>query len=286
MGNVDGYLAKNLRLLCSYHDFVAEVARKLGMNRQQIMKYLSGASHPSARSLRRLCDFFGVEEYEIVMPDDQFRDVVRLRPSLPASPGLTPALVSMLFKGAAVPTSQLRPYEGYYYEFRYSFTSPEFILKSLIHIYERDGVMMYKSIERLKRPHAFSGTGSVDAFKYSGILLMIGNRIHMIDHERTLGQELSHMVLFPPYRSSIAALRGMKMGVTATDAHEPIACRVVLEKIGRRINLRRGISLCGLYPPDSENVPRSTLAYLGRRSDHRPVMFSAAADPTDPGVPA
>lgn len=283
---MESYFSKNLRLLCSYHNSIADVARRTGMNRQQIMKYLSGAAYPSARSLRRLCDFFGVEEYEIVMPDDQFRDVVRLRPSLPVSPGLTPAVVSMLFKGAASHTSQLRAYTGYYYEFRYSFTSPALVLRSLIHVYEREGLMMYKSIERLKHHDASTNPGSVDVFKYSGILLMIGNRIHMIDHERVLGQELSHMILFPPYRSRISALRGMKVGVTANDAHEPIASRVVLEKIGRQIDLRRGISLCGLYVPEAESVPQSVLAYLGHRSDGRPVVFSSAADPKDFGPPS
>lgn len=278
---MESYFSRNLRLLCSYHNSVADVARKVGMNRQQIMKYLSGAAFPSARSLRRLCDFFGVEEYEIVMPDDQFRDVVRLKPSLPVSPGLTPAIVSMLFKGAAGQTSQLRAYTGYYHEFRYSFTSPTLVLRSLVHVHESDGLVMYRSIERLKRHDGSVPSGSVDVFKYSGILLMIGNRIHMIDHERILGQELSHMILYPPYRSRISALRGMKVGVTATDAHEPIASRVVLEKIGRRIDLRHGISLCGLYSPEAGSVPQSVLAYLGLPSDTRPVVFSSAADPKD-----
>ncbi len=276
---VDSNFSKNLRLLCSYHESIASVARKTGMNRQQIMKYLSGTAYPSARSLRRLCDFFGVEEYEIAMPEDQFREIVRLKPALPISHGLTPELVTMLFQGAASQSSQLPAYTGYYYEYRYSFTSPALILKSLIHVYERDGLMMYKSVERLKRHDSRTRTGSIDVFKYVGILLMIGNRIHMIDHERILGQEVSHMILFPPYRRRISTLRGMKVGVTATDAHEPIASRVVLEKIGRRIDLRRGIGLCGLYAPDQDGVPRSAVDYLGRVSDGVPVVFSGPADP-------
>lgn len=274
------YFPKNLRLLCSYHDSISDVARRLGMNRQQLMKYLSGAAYPSARSMRRLCDFFGVEEHEIVMPDDQFRDIIRLKPTIPMSAGLTPPLLSALLKAAAGQINQLRGYTGYYYEFRSSFTSPGLVLKSLLHIHESDGLMMYKSIERLKSQKSASGESDVDVFKYAGILLMIGNRIHMLDQEGLMGQELSHMVLFPPYRSRISALRGMKMGVTATEAHEPIAARVVLEKIGRAVDARRAMGRCGLYEPESDGVPRSVLEYLGYLDPTEQVFFKSEAGPT------
>ncbi len=272
---------KNLRLLCSYHHSISEISRRLKMNRQQIMKYLSGAAYPSARSMRRLCDFFGVEEHEIVMPEDQFRDIVRLKPALPTSSELTPPILSALLKAAAGQKSQLRAYAGYYYEFRYSFTTPDLVLKSLVHVYESDGLMMYKSIERLKPQQAAIQDLSIDVFKYVGVLLLIGNRIHMLDQEGIMGQELSHMVLFPPYRSRITTLRGMKMGVTATDAHEPIAARVVLENIGRSVNVRRAMGDCGLYEAGSDGVPKSVLEYLGVIGAEEPVLLrSQAAPPT------
>ena len=270
---------KNLRLLCSYHHSISEISRRLKMNRQQLMKYLSGAAYPSARSMRRLCDFFGVEEHEIVMPEDQFRDIVRLKPALPTSTELTPPVLSALLKAAAGQKSQLRAYAGYYYEFRYSFTSPSYVLKSLVHIYENDGLMMYKSIERLKPQEPPQQKHNFDVFKYIGVLLLIGNRIHMLDQEGILGQELSHMVLFPPYRSKITTLRGMKMGVTATDAHEPISARVVLENIGRSVNVRRAMNGCGLYEAGSDGVPQSVLNYLGMVGSEEPVLFRSQAAP-------
>lgn len=267
----------NLRLLCSYHPSVAAVGRKLGMNRQQIMKYLGGGAYPSARSMRRICDFFGVEEHEVLMPNDRFRDIVRLKPTLPLPNELTPPVVSSLLKLAARQSSQLIPYTGYYYEFRYSFTQPNLVLKSLIHVHEHDGLVLYKSVERLRRhdldglPHA-----GVDVFKYLGLLMLVGNRIHMLDREAVMGQELSHMILFPPYRSRITTLYGMKMGVTATEKHEPIASRVVLDKIGRQVALRPALESCGLYRPISDGVPASVLGYL-QSDDHRPAMLRSDA---------
>ena len=40
----------------------------MGINRQQFTKYLNGAARPSARNMRRICDHFGVEEEELLIP--------------------------------------------------------------------------------------------------------------------------------------------------------------------------------------------------------------------------
>ena len=58
---------QNLALLCSYFPSISEVCRKLDINRQQFNKYLAGSAHPSRRNMRRICDFFGVSEAELLM---------------------------------------------------------------------------------------------------------------------------------------------------------------------------------------------------------------------------
>ena len=52
----------NLKLRSSFYPSIWEVCRKIGINRQQFMKYLSGAAFPSCYTLRRICDLFGVDE--------------------------------------------------------------------------------------------------------------------------------------------------------------------------------------------------------------------------------
>ena len=69
----------NLKLACSYYPSVSEVSRKVGINRQQFMRYLAGESFPSRHNLRKLCDLFGVDEYELLMPIHQFRNLLRLK---------------------------------------------------------------------------------------------------------------------------------------------------------------------------------------------------------------
>lgn len=42
-------LPENLRVLYSYHSSIAEVCRRLGVNRSQFNRYLSGQTQPSLR---------------------------------------------------------------------------------------------------------------------------------------------------------------------------------------------------------------------------------------------
>ncbi|MDP6192171.1 MAG: helix-turn-helix transcriptional regulator, partial [Paracoccaceae bacterium] len=64
--------AKNLRLLVSYSQSIASVSRDLQISRQQFTKYLAGKNLPSVQNLRKISDYFGVEETEILMPVDDF----------------------------------------------------------------------------------------------------------------------------------------------------------------------------------------------------------------------
>ena len=66
------HLGDNLKLLCSHYRSIAEVCRKLGINRAQFNRYLGGQSRPTAHNLKRICDFFGVEAYELGLPGEQF----------------------------------------------------------------------------------------------------------------------------------------------------------------------------------------------------------------------
>ena len=70
----------NLRLLCSYYKSIFEVCRRLGINRPQFNRYLSGINHPASNKMRRFYEFFGVEYYEILLLHQQVLQLVQMRP--------------------------------------------------------------------------------------------------------------------------------------------------------------------------------------------------------------
>ena len=71
---------ENLRMLCTYYRSVADVCRKLNVNRAQFNRYLNGTSKPSSHTLERICDFFGVEPAEIYLPREHFHQIIQVRP--------------------------------------------------------------------------------------------------------------------------------------------------------------------------------------------------------------
>jgi hypothetical protein len=57
---------------------------------------------------------------------------------------------------------------------------------------------------------------------------------------------------------------GLTIGVSGNDAHRPSASRFALEYIGRKVNLRKAISDCGLFEAHDPAVPRAIADYLGQ----------------------
>ena len=61
--------ARNLNVLCRRYGNYSEVARQLGITRQQLRKHLQAESLPTERTLARMSRFFKVEETDLVDPD-------------------------------------------------------------------------------------------------------------------------------------------------------------------------------------------------------------------------
>jgi hypothetical protein len=254
-----GNFTANLKLAASYYPSVSQMCRKLGINRQQFMKYLAGTSFPSRHNLRRICDFFGFDEYEVLMPHDQFRNIVRLRPAREGEDLSMPPGLANLLAQAQRHRGVLTKSHGYYYEYYLSFSTPRHILRSLIFIYPWKDYTLYKRLERLRRPDS---AGPPDVYKYAGLVTIAGDRMHMLDQETITGSELTQTVLYLNYRNRISVLTGLTVGVSGGDAHEPSASRVVMEYIGRSVNLRQAIAECRLYAEESPDIPAQIRDHL------------------------
>ena len=241
----------NLRLLCSFYPSISEVSRRLKISRPQFMKYLSGASFPSRFKLREICDFFGVDEYELLSPHEQFRNVVRLKPKSQDTPAI-PMLLRDVLHGAQREKPKLTKLLGFYYGYFFSASNPGLFLKSLVTIYHWNDYTAYKRIERLRDP---SKSRRSDTYKYEGLVSVVGDRLHLIDTETLTGNELSHTILYPSYKNRVTVLSGLCIGVSGSDSHVPSASRAVYEYLGRNLDLKVGLRGCGLFGPESGEIP-------------------------------
>ena len=248
-------LGRNLRYLCSYYRSISEVCRKIGINRQQFNKYLDGGARPSAHNLKRICDFFGLEEYEILSPPADLKRLVEIK-GIPAT-GARPAQIHMGHIEAllSLDAEVFRDYYGYYYKYYYSFSYPGRILKCLVSIFEVEGTACYKCVERLV--DRGGGFKQRYVFKYVGVLFFLRDRIFMVDREALIGNEISETILYPSTKSKVGELPGLMIGVSGKTSREPICSRVLLEYLGPQIDLRRAMESCGLYAADSPAIDES-----------------------------
>ncbi|WP_145145643.1 helix-turn-helix domain-containing protein [Pseudomonas duriflava] len=242
---MDNHLPANLHQLCRHYRSIAEVCRQLGINRAQFNKYLGGQSRPTPYNLKRICDFFGVEEYEIERPPAEFAHLIgstRLREGADDTP--MPRLLNHL---QSLASPDLSPYVGYYHEYYYSLSTPGQILCGLVWLHETEGSYRYVRFERLRSRER---KGPSVRFRYQGIALSLQNRLFLNDYESLTCNELSQTVLIPSSQSRIGRLNGMKLGVSASDGREIACTRVIWEYLGPTIRKGEAYRKIGLYHTD------------------------------------
>ncbi len=254
------HFPQNLRYLCSYHRSISSICREVGLNRQQFNKYLSGISEPSSRNLRRICDFFGVEQAYMSLPHLDFVAYLKAR-AYSAEPQPEPRSVMALVSAAfPSPGPALRRYAGYYHSHFYSLGYPGNIIRSLICFYERDSRMCSKSIERLPDDSRRRKRGYIT--KYDGLVAYISDRIFVVEREALLGNAVASTILYPTYRSHVTVLSGLTFGVPTRKPRHPACTRVIYEYLGRDVDRRAALAACGLFAADSAAVDDEIKAHL------------------------
>ncbi|MFC6671523.1 helix-turn-helix transcriptional regulator [Marinobacterium aestuariivivens] len=247
---------RNLRLLCSYYKSIAEVCRRLDINRPQFNRYLSGRYRPSASTLRRFCEFFGVEEDEILLPHSQFQRLVQVRPQArTAAPESTSPEAVHLARLGELGSGGLDRYLGYYFEYYLSMASPGKLLRTLVCLERRDGRVYYQRTERMV-PHP----GEPPCHnRYLGVAHFLTDRIFMTDYESLNSHEITQTILFPSFKNRLSRLTGLKIGVSDNSERMPCCARVLYEYLGAEVNLRKALALCGAYDLDSPEIDDSIL---------------------------
>ncbi|GAA0833520.1 transcriptional regulator [Marinomonas arenicola] len=240
----------NLRLLCSYYKSTSEVCRRLGINRPQFNRYLSGTNRPSANTMRRFCEFFGVEHHEIVLPHHQFLQLVQMRPASQVQGSRTSVEVAHLDKLSELGQGGLEKYYGYYYEYYFSMAHPGNILRTLICIEERDGKAFYQRTERLLE----EGRSKPFHNLYKGMVQFLSDRIFLMDYESLTGVEMTQTILFPSFKNRVDRLNGLRLGVSGSGERMPCCARVVYEYLGLQVDHYNALKLCGLYDKDSAEI--------------------------------
>lgn len=240
-------LAENLRLLCSFRPSVSQVGRELGVNRSQFNRYLAGTSLPRAGLMRRICDYFGVEPYELSMPAADFARLIRARQSEGGQGRLCQHLDRLLTRG----DGRIRHLAGMFFEYSFSMSQEGKVVRALMSFAQEEGRMIYRRLERIGPHHRPVSRH----YRYQGVALMTGERIFLSDYEFTAGVELTQTVLYPDYASRWTRLHGLRLGVSADHRHMPSAVRVCLERVPKGMGKLTALRRCGLFALMDAEIP-------------------------------
>lgn len=237
-------LPRNLKLLCGYGRSISDVCRKAGINRQQFQKYLSGQAVPSLQSLRLICDYFGVDEAEILMDYADFSELIRRRPPrLRAKDDPLYGFVTDLAANNARSTEALRKYQGYYFTYMRPFERDTHIMRALTYIYESDGLLLTKSIDR-NRPLKGPLPGTI---KYKGFVVHLAERLMLIERELSVGECVMITLLFATDFEPVTYLTGLLTGIMPESSKQVQSYRVVYEYLGQSVDLRATLSACSTF---------------------------------------
>ena len=251
--------SENLRLLCSYMTSITDVARRLGINRSQLNKYLAGSSFPRPAILRKIADFFGMDVHELLLPPEDFAPLLRSRrASGGESLGILGSTIATMVRGS---DPRLRAVDGAFFEYYYSLSSPGKIIRTLMIFETRDGVTYYRRLERLGKVRGRSARH----FRLDGVALMFGDRVFLADYERTAGIELTHTVLYPDYNDVISEMVGIKLGVSGNRQRTPCAFRVCLQRVRRGRSVLHNLRRCGLFAEESPEIPAAVREMIDNR---------------------
>ena len=275
------YLAINLRLLCSYVGSVSECARKMGINRQQLSKYLNGNTTPTIQSLRKLCDFFGVDTDEIQFEPKIFKSLISSQERTWESPDIwgdspsserhTQHIEQMLQRSG----NELEKYLGDYYYYYMTPSYPGCISKGFARISQRNGIGYSHFYERAEPDQAM--LDGYEIGKFVGVVMLLGERLQIVDYSVHCQRAVSQTILYGATKGNVHLLSGLTMGIQGRNSRIPFTSRVVFEKISDTLSLREKLKGVKLLKIASENISPAILSRLTSSSSiDNPHIFTAA----------
>ena len=87
--------------------------------------------------------------------------------------------------------------------------------------------------------------------------LLINDRIFIFEYESLIQDMVSGTILYTAYRNRVDILTGVQCTLAGRRSREPAAGKVIVEFLGRQIDVRRALRNCGLFAHDSDEVAAS-----------------------------
>tara|TARA_B100001059_G_scaffold229433_1_gene262027 strand:- start:55 stop:888 length:834 start_codon:yes stop_codon:yes gene_type:complete len=267
-----GNIGKNLRLLIGYSPSITQVCDEIKISRQQFSKYLSGRSSPRLNSMQRICDYFGLEEWELILPHSEFRQLIAIRPpeNILNYRSYEDTFISEL-RTKSQSTKSLAPFLGYYYNHFIAKQKESMIQRSLVHLFEVESVVGTRTIERI-----VNANGAADVTKYDGIAYYSGHRLYISERESFLKQTIWHTTLYATTTRREQFFSGLGLGNTTASVQDISCYRSIFQFLGRTVDKYDALKGCGLFKPNSSEIPAYIREHIENKIEIGDNAFVAA----------
>ncbi|QRZ16072.1 helix-turn-helix transcriptional regulator (plasmid) [Paracoccus methylovorus] len=258
--------AANLRLLCDRQGSISQICRKLGINRQQFNKYLSGRHMPSSGNIRLIANYFGLGPEVLFSEHERFRALVDgnffdVLDHLRRAPQ-----VARFLDTVAVSTKiDMGEYVGCYDRYQYSSIYARKILRSAFCIFQSGDFLNHYYIERFPSYDDPSRTEYI--FKYHGFTFPVEDRVFTIDFETVQRNEFTFGIFSTVQRSAKRFMFGIVSGVAATMFRQPFSTRAVLHYRRPGLLSRAELQATTTLDMNDASIPREAREYLGESPD-------------------
>lgn len=230
--------ARRLRELCDQRASHAQVARDLGINRQQLSRYLSGGTVPRDGLLSAIANYFSVPVSHFFSEQAEI-----------STGGLFSTSLALLLTAAI--TDPIRPEDlepGFYRQYKHSFTMPSRIFVALVQVKEVDGVFRYR--RRTSATYAKTIAISNTRNTFDGFFFKQGSNLALIDVGSLIGDITFHvMATRLHYNTQIK--HGHHINVPGFTSRNANKSRFVLQKMAPEESVLRFARQQGFVELDS-----------------------------------
>jgi transcriptional regulator with XRE-family HTH domain len=262
---------------------VSQLCRDIGLNRQQVNKYLSGTSRPSPHNLRRVAAYLGIEPEELVLPAERFVQLWRHRGLPRAQKPERPHLPHPLGEAFVRPQGEVERFLGLYHGYLNSCSWPGHVLRYVTRVTRAEHWIATKSLARYADEPA---GGRPYLMKCAGIATLQADLLVIVEQQLLGVRTLATTILQPTYRSDIRMLTGVCVDAPAGGARRPAASRVVFRYLGRDADARAAIAQTAILASDSPAIEPRIRALLAEPADplalHRTAPVERHYSPSPP----
>jgi transcriptional regulator with XRE-family HTH domain len=229
--------AANLRERCHALGTIAEACRGAGINRQQFNKYLSGASLPNSRTLKRICAYLQVSEESLfssagLTPSAQTASsATGMQWTVPASTipldtdGAVEEIVTLIAK-SLTRSQQATIKPGNYYCYFPVQNVPGFVVRSLLQIWKSQHSTVFKRLTLFRSPENAAKILAVG--RHRGLVVESAQNTYFLGLDARTKQDLSLIVTENQKIATSSVSRGLGI---IRGGSSVFCCHVCLEHL-------------------------------------------------------